>query len=468
MSGVTGASGGDGDADAEVFAELLSGLKERSGLSYGALAKRLHMSTSTLHRYCIGSTTPADYAPVQRMARVCRATPQELVELHRCWVLADAARRRKAGAGGTARERAGPPLAPAVAGAQFGGGGANDGPHDAPEGEPAAKAPAPSPAPRTWFAALPRPGRRPVALGTAAVAAAVLGVAVLAVNMSASPNGSGREAAPAPAVGTGSTTGRADSARPSPSASPDGSRSAQASLSPAPGEPSAPRPTPDSSAPSAEERPDAVGGERGGGASSSGASVSVVTRPYVYDGPCSQHFLVNSEPAQVGPPPATEQDAPRWAAAYDAVSSGEQRVAVTLQGSGKETVVLGSLQVRVLTKSTPLAWNDYAMGSGCGGRVESASFDVDLDAGSPTVAVRNGQRAFPYSVTETDPLVFYVTAHTRAHDVRWDLTLKWSSGSRQGTVHIDNNGAPFRTSSRADRPGFEYPLGGGEWIRREE
>src|ERR1700732_4236187 len=77
------------------FAALLRELKDRSGLSYGALAKRLHMSTSTLHRYCNGTALPGEYAPAERLARVCRATPQELVELHRRWILADAARRTR-------------------------------------------------------------------------------------------------------------------------------------------------------------------------------------------------------------------------------------------------------------------------------------------------------------------------------------------------------------------------------------
>ncbi|WP_143661347.1 helix-turn-helix domain-containing protein, partial [Streptomyces pseudogriseolus] len=77
------------------FAALLRELKDRSGLSYGVLAKRLHMSTSTLHRYCNGDAVPADYAPVERLARLCKARPEELVELHRRWVLADAVRGRK-------------------------------------------------------------------------------------------------------------------------------------------------------------------------------------------------------------------------------------------------------------------------------------------------------------------------------------------------------------------------------------
>ncbi|MGW1932015.1 helix-turn-helix domain-containing protein, partial [Streptomyces sp. NPDC001919] len=78
------------------FAALLGQLKDRSGLSYGTLGKRLHMSGSTLHRYVNGDAVPVDYAPVERLARLCRATPDELVELHRLWVRADVSRARRA------------------------------------------------------------------------------------------------------------------------------------------------------------------------------------------------------------------------------------------------------------------------------------------------------------------------------------------------------------------------------------
>ncbi|MBB1246607.1 helix-turn-helix domain-containing protein, partial [Streptomyces durbertensis] len=76
----------------ERFATRLRELKDRSGRSYGALAKRLHMSTSTLHRYCHGAAVPTEYAPVERLARLCGATPEELLALHRLWILADARR----------------------------------------------------------------------------------------------------------------------------------------------------------------------------------------------------------------------------------------------------------------------------------------------------------------------------------------------------------------------------------------
>ncbi|MFE7595359.1 helix-turn-helix domain-containing protein, partial [Kitasatospora sp. NPDC057512] len=86
-----------GSPAADDLAALLGELKERSGLSYGTLAKRLHLSTSTLHRYCIGAVVPPEFAPLDRLARLCRATPQELMELHRRWILADGARRARPG-----------------------------------------------------------------------------------------------------------------------------------------------------------------------------------------------------------------------------------------------------------------------------------------------------------------------------------------------------------------------------------
>ncbi|MDT0379664.1 helix-turn-helix domain-containing protein [Streptomyces sp. DSM 42041] len=425
---------------------MLRGLKERSGLSYGALAQRLHMSTSTLHRYCNGSAVPAEYAPAERLARKCRATPEELVQLHRLWILADAARGRKgpgqAAAGATTEAAAGtgdgkpPPGREPAAEGPAPVASTPGGVRDEPDGdEPVVSSTGPS--------APVRLRRRPAVLASVA-AVAVLGAVVLAVDLSSSTGGDSGKRKPA---GNGTDTARAGGERPSTSASP--SRGGKSGKPSAPPSASATRDTDDSA-----EQP-------------GGVPLKVSTRPYVYKNPCSQHFLVDSEPEQVGPP-AGEQDAPRWAAAYGAVPSGEQRVALTVQGTGSETVVLEALHVRVVTKGAPVAWNDYSMGVGCGGNVATRSFEIDLDDGSPTVTGRNGQRDFPYKVSESDPEVFYVDARTKAHDVRWDLSLDWSSGGRRGTVHVENGSTPFRTSANAGRPGYDYPLGGSEWVERTE
>ncbi|WP_308310910.1 helix-turn-helix transcriptional regulator [Streptomyces sp. GbtcB6] len=435
----------------EAFALLLRELKDRSGLSYGALAKRLHMSTSTLHRYCNGTAVPVEYAPVERLARVCRATPQELVELHRRWILADAAR------GSRGEQATAPDTAPAAdPGSQAAQAAqatqTTHGPGEG-EGEGEGGEPVVVDLPREPVASR---RRRTVLIASVAVAA-VLGAVVLAARLPLGGGNGGagdRRAAGDTGTITGTLTGTADTGKTSASPSPTAKGH---------------RPSASASAtPTGSGDAKQGSGAQGTGGTTTGAAVplTVNTRPYVYDDPCSQHFLVDSEPAQVGPP-ANEQDAPRWAAAYGAVSSGEQEVALTVQGTGEETVVLEALHVRVLSKGAPLAWNDYSMGVGCGGGVGTKSFDIDLDNGSPTVTAKNGQRDLPYKVSESDPEVFYVFARTEAHDVRWDLTLDWSSGSRHGTVRIDNAGAAFRTSADAGRPGYDYPLGGGEWIERE-
>jgi hypothetical protein len=70
----------------------LGALKERSELSYGVLAKRLHVGTSTLHRYVQGETVPPEYGVIEKFARLTGATAAEMAELYRLWMAAVEAR----------------------------------------------------------------------------------------------------------------------------------------------------------------------------------------------------------------------------------------------------------------------------------------------------------------------------------------------------------------------------------------
>ncbi|MEV7140089.1 helix-turn-helix domain-containing protein [Streptomyces tauricus] len=417
------------------FAELLGQLKERSGLSYGVLGKRLHTSASTLHRYVNGDAVPTDYAPVERFARVCRATPEELVELHRRWVLADAQRRQK-------------PVVAEVAAADTAAASEEEsaGPVASVSVEDAVPDPSDAPVVRR---------RRTVVLAGAAVAAAVV-AAALVVNLVAAGGGGGKQPSGAAAArsadgdrGAGESAG-AKGPSASPSASPSGSPSASAG-------PSASR----------SGGPGASAGPAGGAGAVEGATAPVVAvNPYKWDSPCSQHYLFDREPEKV-PPPPSEPDARGWVSALGGVAAGQQMLALTVQGTGKATVVLDDLHVRVVEKGAPLAWNDFAMGVGCGGGVETTSFGVNLDAGRPETSPRAGQRDFPYKVSESDPEVFYIFADARTYDVSWYLELEWSSGDKKGTVRVDDNGKPFRTSGNVGRPAYDYPLGDSAWGRNE-
>ncbi|MCX4558822.1 helix-turn-helix domain-containing protein [Streptomyces phaeochromogenes] len=455
------------------FSELLGQLKERSGLSYGVLGKRLHTSTSTLHRYVNGDAVPTDYAPVERFARACKASPEELVELHRRWVLADARRGQRAGEGaGGSVSAAGSDLAASAATAAsaesvasasgspvgsdsavgsesaagsesagdagVGGDVLGSGPGAELEGAPGATA---------------TRRRRTVLLAGAAVAAAVVSAA-LVVNLvpGKGDDGEGRKQALGAAAETvddspgASASGDAKRKSPSPSASRSGTPTASSSASRSAGA--------------------GAGAAQDSGVEESASAPTVAVNPYKWESPCSQHYLVDRKPEQV-PPPPSESDARGWVSALGGVAAGQQMLALTVQGTGKATVVLESLHVRVVEKSAPLAWNDFEMGVGCGGGVETTSFAVNLDAGRPATSPKAGQRDFPYKVSESDPEVFYIFADARAHNVSWYLELDWSSGTKQGTVRVDNKGQPFWTSGNVGRPAYNYPLGDSEWGRNE-
>ncbi|MFF9311003.1 helix-turn-helix domain-containing protein [Streptomyces sp. NPDC014748] len=463
------------------FAELLGELKQRSGLSYGALGKRLHMSASTVHRYVSGDVVPTDYAPVERLARVCRATPEELLELHRRWLRADALRGVKpatatgtaAGtAAGTVRAAAevreqqpepareatsapepepSPAPVPVADAKDTQTEEARTGP-DAPTAataageEAAADDPAPDPPKR----------RKRTALLAGAGVVAVAAATALVVNLvpgDADRSDDGRAAAAAVTAsrssatdGGGRSAGAADgtsSASPSPSHT---SSSAPPSRAASAAPPSPLSPSGDAARP---------------GAGSGAAPLTVGTTPYYWDLPCEQSFLIDRSPQNV-PPPPPQQDAVGWSSALGAVAADHQMVVLTVQGTGAQTVVLKGLHVRIVSSGPRLTWNKYAMGDGCGGGVDTKSFDVSLDLGNPLAQPIAGQRDFPYKVSESDPEVFYVNGHTSGHDVRWYLELDWSSGARHGTLRIDDHGKPFRTSGSGPAY-YASPLGGHGW-----
>jgi transcriptional regulator with XRE-family HTH domain len=438
------------------FPELLGQLKERSGLSYGVLGKRLHMSASTLHRYVNGDAVPADYAPIERFARACKATPEELVELHRRWVLADARRRdlKEAAASATSSEpavSAPEEVAPKGVAPKGVAEAADKNPEPTPEPAPEsapesgtqpdpdavpAPAPAPTPAPEPGAGTVPQPKgsllsflslltgrhRRTVVLAGAGAVAVVL-AAALVLNL---------------VTGDGNGDDDGDDGQVKQRVGGAASPSLSTSASPSRG-------------PGASESGGTVGG-------STGAPL-VATDPYYWDSACKQHYLVDRDPAQVPPPPFGDE-ARGWVTALGGVAAGEQWVRLTVRGAGKNTVVLEGLHVRVVGKDAPLAWNDYRMGvDGCDGGGQPKHFGTNLDAGRPTVTPKAGQRDFPYKVSDTDSEVYYVAAGTQTHDVSWYLEMDWTSGNQHGKLRIDDRGKPFRTSGNLGRPAYDYPLG---------
>ncbi|MEV6758879.1 helix-turn-helix domain-containing protein [Streptomyces sp. NPDC051214] len=437
------------------LAELLRELKERSGLSYGSLAKRLHVSTSTLHRYVSGSAVPTEFAPLERFARVCKASREEMVELHRRWILADASRGDRKEPVEAAVEAAPPTVAapdqpvaatdPAEAG-------------DEPPGIVIGRAPTGSGS----------EGRRLPRARVLVAAGVVLALGATAVAVQAASGGGDRDRA---AVDSPAPHGERE---PGPDGSGSASPSAKESGKGKPGkEPKGSERPKDGKSKGAGAGAGAPGtgdGAKGGGgtgAAEGGAPVTVSTQPQYWAEPCGHPYLVDKTPATLSPPP-NEQDAAGWVAANGAVSARDQTVKLTVQGKGKETVVLESLNVRVAGTSAPLAWTNYKMGYlgvGCGGNVPQHSFDVNLDASVPRPTPQEGESGFPYKVSAGDPEAFFINATANTRYVRWYLELDWSSGSRHGTLRIDDTGKPFATSGDKGRPVYGFSLNSKKWTK---
>lgn len=512
--------------ETERFAELMRGFKERSGRSYGTLAKRLHSSNSTLHRYCSGAAVPTDYAPVERFARVCGASADELLALHRQWLLALTERRRGAtegqapgaGAADSAAPRGGdaspevPPASAAVvaageasevrpraetdpepaapassvesAPAPAPGPAAAEAPApaaatDTPEpAEPPTPAPTPAPAPEAPAhapaapvrpgparASAPRAARRPrllLAVAAAVATAAVAGTAAAVSAMGDTGHGDTRHGAVQPSSRERAAAG--------PALASGGTSSPTPTAGSAP--PSGPGP---SSLPATSASDPATSASASPATAKAGASpaapFTVNVLPDNWDSPCGQWFALDKAPGTVPPPPAG-QATEGWARALDAVPAGHLRMQLTVQGTEDKAAVLHALYVHVVSGRKAPGWNAYTMGAGCGGALVPASFAVDLDATSPRarpVPGKEGERPtastdFPYKVSATDPQVLNIDAATLGQDVSWYLELAWSSGDRKGTTRIDDHGRPFRTVALNAGRSYWYNENNNAWL----
>ncbi len=440
-----------GRDDVEEFAALLRLLKDRTDRSYGSLARRLHMNTSTLHRYCAGEAVPQDFAPVERLAAFCEATPQERLELHRLWLAAVAARQRVR-TGGSAEAAApewttAPDGRPAETGepaengelveagrpAEVNGSAEQPGNAFPPDGS------APSATPRPWY-------RRRRVLASTAVVCAVL--ATLSSTYALTHDRSSEADGSRPAEPRTTAPGAPHrSAKPSATASPVRSHS---SASPDPR-----RKTP---------APSATGHDHVSAAKpTTKPPLTWSTDSLVWNKGCGHDFVVDKPPAQV-PPPPVQQDAGAWASTQDAVNGREMTVQISVQGLSSTAVVLEALHVRIVSRDRPDSGNAYSMGEGCGGDITPRSFTVNLDADRPITRPADGSDTgnripavhFPYRVSAEDPEVLLVDATTQTYDARWYLELDWSSQGRSGTIRIDDNGRPFHTTSIKGMPHYWF------------
>ncbi|MBD9701282.1 helix-turn-helix domain-containing protein [Streptomyces sp. ID01-12c] len=417
--------------DAEEFAAELRRLKDTTDLSYGALARRLDMNVSTLHRYCAGEGVPKDFAPVERLATFCGATPEERLELHRLWLSAVAARQRVRTAAAPETAEAPEAVLPVQA---------------VQEGLPTPAA-TPTPAPDTPGDGI-GDGRK---AGDTSGAGAGNGDDDPTVADRLRRRRRRRVLASASACALLVITGASLSAL-----SDDDSSEADASRS------AGPRTT----APGAPGRSTQPPATQPSKTAPADLPLTWNVDALVWDKGCDHDYVIDKPTARV-PPPPLQQDAEAWASSLGAVHGRQTKVRISVQGRSSAAVVLEALHVRVVSRGTPVDGNAYSMGQGCGSDLTPRRFTVDLDEDRPAARPKDGANGadggrvipavrFPFRVSAEDPEVLDVDATTQTYDARWYLELDWSSQGRAGTIRIDDDGRPFHTTGIKGMPHYWY------------
>ncbi|MFD5521997.1 helix-turn-helix domain-containing protein [Streptomyces sp. NPDC127066] len=444
------------DDDVTRFADRLARLKARTDRSYAALARRLGMNASTLHRYCAGEAVPLDFAVVERFAALCGASSQERVELHRLWILAVAQRRRpRPSAASPGQAPATGPSAP-EGGAEGGPGGGSEG---GPDGAADGAADGHDGTPERGNTPAPPTGPDPLAAPTPGAPSApdvVPTPDVVPVTAAGRPSRAWYRRRPA-VVFLLTAAGLL----------------AFAALPGLPGYPELPtRDSPGKTSP----RGGPAASPTGTSAQPSASAVPFTwtVNSHVWDRDCGHDYVIGKPPGQVPPPPSAE-DAEVWANAQDAVHGGETTVRVSVRGRSSAAVVLETLHVRVVRRAAPPGDGAFVYDTalGCDGGVTPPSFAVNLDAHTPLPRAVSGKRGdetlsarrLPYRVSVDDPEVLLVEARTEHCACDWYLDLDWSSQGRTGTIRIDDHGRPFRTAGVAGLPHYSYAESPGHWVR---
>ncbi|WP_444875804.1 helix-turn-helix domain-containing protein [Streptomyces rishiriensis] len=422
------------------FAALLTELKGRTERSYGSLARRLGMNTSTLHRYCAGEAVPQDFAPVERLAEFCGATPEERLELHRRWLRAVAARQRARATTPSETPKAGAISALEETGETHGtedtqqASGTRQADDDRSGTRETSETPgttgtsgtpetARTPATQGASGTLGAPETRGTPVGPETPETPVTGTSSVTAKSSATPTETETRPtadtrAPQPdgkllpprrwyrrrrttvAVGVacallatlGALTALPGGGRPSASDDVAGSsgsavatpRTTASAHAESLGAGSTLSPAPGavslSARPTGSFSPSPAGGKASAPASDVPLAWTVDSQVWALG--CGHDYVIDKPPTQVPPPPA-EQDAGPWATAQGAVHGRETNVEISVQGRTSTAVVLTALRVRVVGRDAPVPGTAYAMDQGCGGSLSKRYFAVDLDKDRP-------------------------------------------------------------------------------------
>jgi hypothetical protein len=181
------------------------------------------------------------------------------------------------------------------------------------------------------------------------------------------------------------------------------------------------------------------------------------SRPYVIPLPIDQ----------IPQPPSSPNDRVKmreqWASSLGAIDADSTVVRVVVTGRSPTPVVITDLRVIMRDRRPPLQGICVSYS-----RLEThpstysipvRTYEVSLDAEPPKALqtvkhTGSDPLTYRYAVSVTESEVFRIVARVRGYDCTWVGELAWMSGDRKGSIIIDDNGKPFRTTSTQNAPTY--------------
>ncbi len=140
-----------------------------------------------------------------------------------------------------------------------------------------------------------------------------------------------------------------------------------------------------------------------------------------------------------------------WARRQGGLDADSTGIQVVIEGTTQFPVVLTGLTVDITRRALPPK-GAFVVPFG-GGPLGVRYFAVNLDANPPAVTSVPAEFSndpaidFPYRVSQAEPEVLNIVAHTQKCDCEWRALLHWVYHGKSDVTMIDNGGRPFRTVS---------------------
>lgn len=175
---------------------------------------------------------------------------------------------------------------------------------------------------------------------------------------------------------------------------------------------------------------------------------------------CGSAYVLPFPIEEAGTPPPTDTDEwSTWGPSLGAADARYTALIVNVKSRTAEPVVVTGLNFTVGSRAQPI--DGPTIQNPCGGPITGRYVEASLDTDPPRVVSSSSdpqayvgardlsleQLKFPYRVTNTDTETLIVVGGTDSCDVYWTGELLWSNGEQNGSLTLDMEGKPFRTSA---------------------